>query len=169
MIPYLKFFVNNFETIYHLYGVLFIYTYIFYYPTGSPFSHLLIDKNILIKYINFNISSSYLQQYPAPFLPTQLAKEPPLRATLIDLYKIYFLPHILLTYIALYKYGQMTEILEIQSYMTQDMIHRNRTNKAAITGMITVVPHNHNMTFRNNYRCRSSILHFTRFISVRFI
>ena len=157
MISYLKFFVNNFETIYHLYGVLFIYTYIFYYPAVSPFSHLLIDKNILIKYINFNISSSYLQQYPAPFLPTQLAKEPPLRAALIDLYKIYFLPYILLTYIALYKYahayGQMTEILKIQSYMAQDMIHRNRTNKAAITGMITVVPHNHNMTFRNNYRC----------------
>ena len=70
MISYLKFFVNIFEIIYYLYGVLFIYTYIFYYPAGSPFSHLLIDKNILIKYINFNISSSYIQQYPAPFLPT---------------------------------------------------------------------------------------------------
>mgnify|MGYP000885322045 FL=1 len=95
---------------------------------------------------------------PRPLLAsTQLAKKPPLRAALIDLYKIYFLPYILLTGIALYKYahayGQMTEILEIQSYMAQNMIHRNRTNKAAITGMITVVPHNHNMTFRNNYRC----------------
>ena len=65
--------------------------------------------------------------------------------------------------------SQMTELLEIQSYMAQDMIHRNRTNKAAITGMITVIPHNHNMTFRNNYRCRSSIFHLTRFIGVRFI
>lgn len=68
MISHLKFFVNDLENIYHLYEILFICAYIFYHPAGSPFSHLLIDKNILIKYINFNISSSYIQQYPAPFL-----------------------------------------------------------------------------------------------------
>ena len=173
MISYLKFFINNFETIYHLYRILSIYTNIIYAPISFIFNHLLTDKSILISYINFQILSSYIQQYPAPFLPTYLTKKPPLRAALINLYKIYFLPYILLTCIALYKYAhtirQMTEILEIQSYMPQDMIHRNRTNKAAITGMITVVPHNHNMTCRNNYRCRSGILHFTWFIGVWFI
>lgn len=173
MISYLKFFVNNFETIYHLYRILSIYTNIIYAPISFLFNHLLTDKSILISYINFQILSSYIQQYPAPFLPTYLTKKPPLRAALINLYKIYFLPYILLTCIALYKYAhtirQMTEILEIQSYMPQDMIHRNRTNKATITGMITVVPHNHNMTCRNNYRCRSGILHFTWFIGVWFI
>ena len=71
MISYLKFFVNNFETIYHLYGVLFIYTYNFYYPAGSPFSHLLIDKNILIKYINFE----YFKQLP-PTIPRPLLAHP---------------------------------------------------------------------------------------------
>lgn len=44
MISHLKFFVNNFETIYHLYRVLSIYIYIFYHSTNYLFNYLLIAQ-----------------------------------------------------------------------------------------------------------------------------
>lgn len=55
MISYLKFFVNNFETIYHLYRILSIYTNIIYDPISFLFNHLLIgrknfDKPFQIRY-----------------------------------------------------------------------------------------------------------------------